>query len=180
MKKRLACITACGALVLPFAAHAQGGYLGAGVGYASIETEEIFEDGDINLEDDRRTWQVYGGYRFMPYFGLEANYVDFDEASDSGAVFSSDGFGLALAGHLPITDAFTLSARVGQFWWDAEASANLGDLDFSFDDSGNDTFYGVDARFGGNEGLAFVVRYDRYDIGETDIEMPSLNLEWGF
>ncbi|HLU60950.1 MAG TPA: outer membrane beta-barrel protein [Gammaproteobacteria bacterium] len=179
MNKRLAYIVACGALATPFAASAAGGYVGAGVGYASIETEEIFDNG-IRLEDDRRTWQVYGGFRFAPFIGLEANYVDFDEASDSGAVFSSDGFGLALAGYLPITDAFTLSARVGQLWWDADASANLGDLDFSFDDSGNDTFYGVDARFGGNEGLAFVVRYDRFDVGETDIEMPSLNVQWGF
>ena len=187
MKKSLVSTTVAFLAVIPFAAGAasawdssrMGGYIGGGVGYAQIEGEEIFDDGDINFEDDRTTWQLYGGFKFAPYFGLEANYVDFDEATDTGVVFATDGFGLAIAGHLPVTDYFTLSARVGQFWWDADLSVD--DFDIAFSDSGNDTFYGVDARFGRPDGgLGFAIKYDRYDIGNTDINMPSVNVEFGF
>lgn len=184
MKKSLVSTTIAALAAMPFAAGAfdttrMGGYVGGGLGYAQIEGEEIFDDGDVNFEDDRMTWQLYGGFKFTPYIGLEANYVDFDEASDSGVVFATDGFGLALAGHLPVTDYFTLSARVGQLWWDADLTVNDFDVDFS--DSGNDMFYGIDARFGRPDGgLGFAIKYDRYDVGNTDINMPSVNVEFGF
>lgn len=172
--------TAFGAL--PLAANADmGGYFGGGVGYAQIDGEEIFDDGDVNFEDDRMTWQLYGGMKFTPNIGLEANYIDFDEASDSGVVFASDGFGLAVVGHLPISDYFTLSGRLGQLWWDLDATASTDNFDVDFSDSGSDIFYGVDARFGrADGGLGFVFKYDRYEVGSADINVPSVNLELGF
>lgn len=182
MIKRLAGTTMCAALfTAPLAAGATDGYFGGGLGYAQIENEEIVQNGDLTLEDDRTTWQLYGGFKFVPQFGLEANYVDFDEAADSGVTLAADGFGVALAGHLPVTDMFTVSARLGQFWWgaDIDFDDNANRVDYS--DNGNDMYWGLDARFGREGGgIALALKYDRYELDGTDINMPSLNLEVGF
>lgn len=181
MIKRLLGTAICTAVgMAPLAASAADGYFGGGLGYAQYENEELVQNGDLTLEDDRMTWQLYGGFKFVPQFGLEANYVDFDEAADSGVTLGADGFGVALAGHLPVTDMFTLSARVGQFWWNADVDFDDSANRVDYSDSGNDMFWGIDARFGRSEGLAFALKYDRYELEGTDINMPSLNLEVGF
>lgn len=187
MIKRLGICSICIATAsLPFAANADrlldeeiGVYGGVGVGYGKFEDED-FLDEDNELRDDRMTWQAYLGGRFTPYIGLEAGYVDFGEADGEGGFLDANGVTAALGAHWPITDTVTLSGRVGQLWWDSSGTGFTPVGDFSFDNDGNDTFYGVGAHFGPSEGIGLALRYDFYELDNTDIEVPSLNLEFGF
>ena len=188
MNRRLGMYAICAAAAsMPFAANADrllddeiGVYGGVGVGYGTFDNED-FLDQDNELRDDRMTWQAYFGGRFTPYIGLEASYVDFGEADGDGGFLDSNGLGAALGIHLPMTETFTLSGRIGQLWWDAQGTAigaPLNEIDFDVD--GNDPFYGVGAHFGPDEGIGLEVRYDFYEIAETDVEVPSVNLAFGF
>lgn len=178
MIRRLALATGCLTLLAPLfpAVAAVDGFVGGGVGYASLESEDFF--GDNNLQDDRMMWQVYGGWKFAQFLGLEAHYADFGEADNDGFVLDSNGVGAALALYLPLTDRFGLSARAGQLWWDADAS--IEDLDIEASSDGEDPFFGLGAHFGRDEGLGLSLRYDRYELDTVDIDVPSINLELGF
>lgn len=187
MINRLGICSICVATAsLPFAASADdlfdqevGIYGGVGVGYGTFDNED-FLDTNNELRDDRMTWQAYLGGRFTPYIGVEAGYVDFGEADGDGGFLDANGVTAGLGLHWPITDTFTLSGRVGQLWWDSSGTGLTPIGDFEFDDDGNDTFYGVGAQFGQSEGIGLSVRYDFYELDNTEIEVPSLNLEFGF
>lgn len=187
MIKRLGiCAMTLAAAGLPFAANADrvfddeiGMYGGVGIGYGTFDNENFLTE-DNELHDDRMTWQAYLGGRFTPYLGLEAAYVDFGEADGEGGFLDANGVSAALGVHWPVADTVTLSGRVGQLWWDSTGTAIAPLDEFEFDADGNDTFYGVGASFGPDEGIGLSVRYDFYELEETEIEVPSLNLEFGF
>lgn len=188
MIRRLGTCTICAAMAAtPFAANAAdelfdrevGVYGGVGIGYGTFDNEDFLTD-DNELRDDRMTWQAFLGARFIPWLGIETSYVDFGEADGEGGFLDSNGVTAALGVYLPVTPSITFSARAGQLWWDATGTAVAPLNDFEFDADGEDPFYGVGASFGDSEGLGFGVRYDRYELGETDIDVPSVNLEFGF
>jgi hypothetical protein len=43
-------------------------------------------------------------------------------------------------------------------------------------DNGNDTFAGIGMRLGGDEGLGVRLEYEQYDIGNAEIDLPSISL----
>lgn len=156
-----------------------GPYAGVGIGYGTFDDENFLTD-DNELRDDRMTWQAFIGAKFTSYIGLEASYVDFGEADGDGGFLDSNGVGAALVLNLPINDSFSLSARGGQLWWDATGTGVAPLDEFDFDVDGEDPFYGVGAHFGDGEGVGLAVRYDFYELENTEIEVPSVNLEFGF
>lgn len=188
MTRRLGTLPVCVALLAaPVIAGADtlfdddiGPYAGVGVGYGKFESED-FLTADNDLRDDRMTWQAFLGAKFTSFIGLEAAYVDFGEADGDGGFLDANGVSAALVLALPIGDSFSLSARGGQLWWDASGGgvgAPLNEIDFDVD--GEDPFYGLGAHFGDGEGIGIALRYDMYELDETDIQVPSVNLEFGF
>lgn len=156
-----------------------GPYAGVGIGYGKFEQEDFLTEGN-DLRDDRMTWQVYLGANFTDWFGLEAGYVDFGEIDDEGGFLDANGVTAALAFHIPLHESFSLSVHGGQIWWDSTGSAVAPLDEFEFSADGEDPFYGVGAHFGSGEGVGVNVRYDRYELGEADVDVPSVNLEFGF
>lgn len=173
-------------IALPMAASADsvfdddiGPYAGVGIGYGKFEQEDFLTE-DNDLRDDRMTWQAYLGANFTDWFGIEAGYVDFGEIDDEGGFLDANGVTAALSFHIPVHESVSLSLRGGQMWWDSTGSAVAPLDEFEFDADGEDPFYGVGAHFGSGEGVGVNVRYDRYELGEADIDVPSVNLEFGF
>lgn len=177
-KKCFASLAAVCAL-MPFTVAAQGGYAGLGIGYGSYDNEDFFTANN-ELHDDRSTWQINAGMRLSPWFGFEGSYVDFGEADGDGGFLDANGFGAAAALHMPVHDVTTLSVRVGHLWWDASGTAVAPINDFHFDEDGSDPFYGVGIHVGNEQGLGAGLRYDWYELDETDIEVASINLIYGF
>lgn len=186
MNRRIGILSACAATAFAPLVGADtffddeiGVYAGVGVGYGTFENED-FLDEDNDLRDDRMTWQAYVGGRFVPWLGLEAGYVDFGEADGDGGFLDANGATLGLGAHFPVHETTTLSVRAGQLWWDSQGTAITPINEFDFDADGEDPFYGVGAHFGPDEGIGLSVRYDWYELDETDIEVPSINVEFGF
>lgn len=174
MKKKLWITVLPSFLLLPALwAHAQDTrnnepafYIGAGYGG--------FKSRGGEFDDEKDLVEGVVGFRPIPYFAIEANYIDFGEYGGRVAKSEVDGYGAALVGRLPISDSFALYAKGGQFFWDADVKA-LG-IKRSYD--GDEPFYGVGAEFAVNDWLGFNLEYSRYEVElDTDEIGPTLDNE---
>lgn len=89
-------------------------YLGAGWGRFNLDLDN-FNDVDQAVHDithstDDDSWKIFAGYRFSPYFALEGDYVNFDQATDGFVGTGSSGnYRLHIDGFAPL-GAITLPA----------------------------------------------------------------------
>lgn len=136
-----------------------GAYIGAGYGLIDVN--------DSDFEDDDATKKLYFGGKFGRYVGVEAGVHDYGEASSELASWELDGKTLAIVGFLPFNESFSLFAKAGNLWWDADVSV-LG-IDGDFD--GSEVFGGVGAQFSFNKNFALRAEYERYKVELEDDEI---------
>jgi outer membrane protein with beta-barrel domain len=158
-----------------------GFYIGAAVGQAGVDSEEL-DLGTIteDFDGDDTGFKVIAGFRPLEWFAIEANYVDLGTASDNIAGVNVDvdtkgidAFGVLFL-PLPVVDIFL---KAGVISWDLDANVSgLG----SVSDDGTDLAYGVGAGVGfGNFGVR--AEYERFEIEDTDtVDMISLGFTWTF
>jgi opacity protein-like surface antigen len=151
------------------------GYLGGGLGYFRLNDDD-FLDEDDRFRDNRWAWKAYGGAQFNSVLSAEGGYVDFGSLSDGPARLDADGWYIAGMAHLPLIPGFAPYAKIGNLFWDVEASSPLG----SVNRTGNDVFYGVGARFSVSRHLQLRLEYDRMKVHNSDVDMGSLNLQYRF
>ncbi len=165
-----------------------GFYIGGSVGQASL----TINDFEIDLESfdykaDTTSYKVIVGYRFMGFFALEGNYIDFGTFKDSVDVSGEpanietnlNGFDVVAMGMLPlgIADFF---AKVGLVSWDSDIQAAIGSIVELGSDSGTDMVYGLGAqvRF---KGLAVRGEFEYFDIAGADsVYLVSLGATFTF
>ena len=101
-----------------FGAHAQSAqveaktsdfYVGGNYGYLRVEGEDDFDD-------DKDVWQGIAGYKFNEWIAIEGSYIDFGDYGNDLAGAETDGYTAAVKGILPLTERFSLFAKVGQLW----------------------------------------------------------------
>jgi Outer membrane protein beta-barrel domain len=85
---------------------ASGPYVGAGWGRFNLDPENISEFGN-GIADITKShadaFKITAGYRFMPYFALEANYIDFGNPQSTFTTSGSDGnYKLHASGFAPM------------------------------------------------------------------------------
>jgi hypothetical protein len=172
-------------LLLGFAAdsRAQGVYLGGAYSWATLDVQDV----DANLLDDNaNAYKLFLGYEFPKFIGLEAAYLDFgsyevgdfEELEDLTVDADLSAWTAALTGRIPLGDLFTIYAKVGYFFWDAEfkAAEDIGDLT---GESGEDLFYGAGVRL--NFGKFSVLgEYEQFDGEDFKNDLFSLGLRWTF
>ncbi|HWK52238.1 MAG TPA: porin family protein, partial [Steroidobacter sp.] len=141
-----------------------GFYVGAGVGSATIELDEDFDDFKFDASDT--AFKVFGGYNFNQYFAIEAAY--FDGGKPEETVISVPGFrgtveagttGLiaSVIGRLPIGDYVSVYGKLGFASYEAEINARVnGDVIDSVTGDDEDFAYGVGIAF--NVGPSFELR----------------------
>jgi hypothetical protein len=153
-----------------------GFYVGAGLGKAGVEVNgndpNVGDISDIDFDGSDTGWKLLAGYRFMPYFGVEASWNDFGKPDDSHDVlgvpveteFETDGFDASLMGYLPLGPV-DLFARAGWFKWDIEANQSSGGgIAQRFKDNGNDLTYGVGVQGFLFNRLGLRAEYQVYDV----------------
>lgn len=153
------------------AAEPTGFYAGAGVGQ-SIVDESFADDEDVG-------YQVFGGYQFTPYFGLEAAYTDFGEVDlrDNLGELEADTWSLVAVGTLPFTDKFSGYAKAGFHSWDAEMNApGIGRVD----DDGTDPTYGLGLQYRFNDRLALRGEYSRFEMDDADVDLAQVQVRFDF
>lgn len=158
--------------------------IGAGYGLTKLK------DGDF--KEDEAAKKVFALVKFNEYIGLEASYIDFDEAGNDVLTLDADGKSLAIIFEAPINEVFSLYAKGGQLWWDADSSVSALNASGSYD--GDEGFWGGGAKFRLTDNLDIRVEYERYDFkisrDEIDVLQPddinmnvdfvSVNLQFTF
>ncbi len=202
--RRLAIAALLAALLAPPALTAAW-YGGAAAGLTSLgHTVRDFDDGSIligDVDDEDYGWKLFGGYRFLPFLGVEAGYVDLVNDSDSTPSFVgfSDGSGPlyrrgpvsvdiddptgfygAAVGRLPIGSRFALFAKLGLFNWSADVTTiNLG-VAQTIGDSGTSTMAGAGFEAKILPLLRLRAEWERYaEIVRGDVDLISIGIVLG-
>jgi OOP family OmpA-OmpF porin len=144
---------------------ASGIYIGAGYGVSGFDDDNLASGQD--LDDQDKMAQVWAGYKFNKYFGIEARYAGFGTFSTPDAELDS----AAISGHVVATiplggSGFALFGNVG-----------YGNVDFDVsDDEGSasetETAYilGAGVRWHITEMFSISVQHDRYAFEVDDFD----------
>ena len=156
-----------------------GFYLGAGLTQSRWEADNFDVD---DVDDEDNSWKVIAGYRFNPYLGVEANYIDFGETSAPvaplGQRFDAEakGFALYAVGSVPIS-MVDLYAKAGAARIDGEGQ--FGDLAFNDDDT--EFAYGAGVRVRLMENFAINAEYEKFETDVVgDLDLISLGATYSF
>jgi len=150
-------------------------YVGVGAGYYRINDNDFLDDDD-ELKDNRHALRIYAGVEASRIFGIEAAYTDFGSTSDGPADMELTGWSLATLINIPVSEVVMPYGKIGVMSWDRERSVGS----VSSSDDGRDLFYGLGARFTLMDNVDMRLEYERYSIDDTDIDMASVNLQFGF
>lgn len=143
--------------------------IGAGYGLTKLK------DGDF--DEDEAAKKAFAVVKFNEYIGLEAQYIDFDDASNGSLNFDVKGKALDLILELPVTEGFSLYAKGGQLWWDADTRIDTETFVLNDDYDGDETFWGLGAKFRLAEHLDLRVEYERFnfEISRDEIDVLQAN-----
>ena len=163
-----------------------GFYLGAGVTQVRFDDDNL-DLGDLgdqleDIDDEDTSFKVIAGFRFIDAFGIEANYVDFGEATAQvplvGELFAeAKGISAFAVGFLPVGPV-DLFAKGGLVYTEVETGGG----GLSFDDDSTEFAYGAGAqvRIGS---LAARLEYEKFEVGTDvidDLDLLTLGLTWTF
>lgn len=139
---------------------------------ASLTDSEVEESG---FDADDSNYKIFGGWRFMDSFGVEAQYVDFGDFDfGPGVSIKSTSLDFFAVGIFKVW-RFELFGKAGLAYWDTDVSG------FSFsDDSGTDFAYGAGAAFRLGDRVHIRGEWEVFDVDEADIDMFSLGLDFRF
>ena len=105
-------VGACAASTAALADNAAGFYLGAGVGYSTVRSDDPAYGYPGYFNDHETAWKVMAGVRPIPFVGAEAEYIDFGQPGHNGNP-NVDGFdshpraaALFAVGYLPLPVPF--------------------------------------------------------------------------
>ena len=160
-----------------------GPYLGGGYGQFDVKVDDLEGVTDVlgDLDTDDSAWKLFFGWRFNPYFSLEADYIDLGnprgnfEASGSSGDYELELAGVAgyVIGTLPL-GIFELSAKVGYYFHDVNQQIDFdnigsgnGDV-LESDNNGEALVYGVGAGVTFIEHINVNIEYELMDIDEVE------------
>lgn len=183
-------------LAAPAAAQENRTYVGLGLGQSTVQDwdRSVIDDGSftsIATEDSDTGFRLVGGMELNPNLAIEVGYTDFGEATADGdsdgtgffwfagpvsADLSATGIDLGLIGRLPVSEGFSVHARLGLLLWDAEISLADSGGSIGGSDDGNDPFVGIGAEFGMGGSVALRGDFVRYSLDDIDVDTLALTL----
>jgi len=87
-------VGACAASTAALADNPAGFYLGAGVGYSTIRSDDSAYGLPGYYNDHQTAWKVMAGVRPIPYVGAEFEYIDFGQPSNDNGYYNTAYYGL--------------------------------------------------------------------------------------
>ena len=168
-----------------------GFYLGAGVGYSTVRSDNPGDGLPGALNDSQLAWKLIAGVRPIPYVGAEFEYIDFGHPNhaDNG-VKGIENFGLdshpraeALfaVGYLPLpVPFFDVFGKVGVAQLQTDVTTFEGASQF-FRQEQSDTrlAYGVGVQSKA-WGISFRAEYERINSPFGDPDAVTVSATWTF
>ncbi|MBB1269228.1 OmpA family protein [Shewanella sp. SR44-3] len=174
--------------MLPFAASAAEEltpwYVGTGVGVNNYEPSCDLKTMKTCGKDDPYAWDVFGGYMFNEYFGLELGYRDLGRAdwtdySNKSHDVGARGASLGLVTRIPLANNWSITAEAGAFNYLLSNKKQAGSEYYS--DNGVAPYVGVGVGYNFTDNLALQAKYRRYET-LNEKQWDTLSMEsnyWG-
>ena len=164
-----------------------GPYVGIGWGHFNLRLDNLDEVGqqvDSIVHSGHDAWKVQLGYRFTPFFALEADYMNFGTSTDSFVGTGSDGnYNLHMSGFAPY-GVLTLPIGPVEIYGKAGWLYYNSDLKVNLNSPGSQVFESSHSRsdftWGGGLGVTIArhvnlsAEYDRIRI----VNAPESNALW--
>ena len=160
-----------------------GFYLGGAYGRFNLGIQHLDDVPDaVQSVGHTRTdaWKAYGGYRFSPYIGIEAAYIDFGHAKDQFSATGSNGnYNVHLKGFAPslILTAplgpVEIFGKAGEYYYNVDTTINFDSPGPGIDSShsSNDFVWGGGVGFVIASHVTLRAEYEKLEIkngGNTD------------
>lgn len=166
---------------MPAYAQDSGGYVGAALGQAKFTQWCDTGGSPIQLtqcDDGTSGWKVFGGYRFNPFVGAEAVFIEWGKVSASTATASVSAkqrsFGIAGVASLPLGQAFALQAKLGLLSTEQTTQSPTS----SVDRSDTEAHYGIGARYAFASNWALRAEWEKAD--KLEAQLLSIGAEYRF
>lgn len=148
-----------------------GFYAGVGGGNSHLK----LGDEDLEVEANDIGYQLFGGYNFGRYFAIEAAYFDGGVLTDAvlgfDLEFGLDGFIGSAVGRVPVSDAFSLFAKIGVASYDAEVGLGFD----SQRDHRSDLSYAAGGELSFAEHWGLRIEFEAIDISDGDFYMLGVS-----
>ncbi len=160
----------------PALAADNGIYLGASVGQANLEIDDLAGLSAADFDGEDTAFKLIAGIRPLDWLAVEAAYVDFGQPDDSvlGERFEAEGDGISAfgVGFLAVGPV-DLFGKLGLIAWDTNFGGGL-------EDDGTDFAYGVGAQFR-VWSISLRAEYEVFDLSDVDdLSMISVGLTYTF
>lgn len=179
----LGCVAVLGMAMASGAALADqrdpGFYIGAGVGAANLEID------DIDFDDSDTAFKLFGGYRFNEYFGVELAYFDNGTAEQDlfpGTLeIESKGVNASAVVTAPFGENLSVFAKLGYASIDLEAAIRgLGQRIDLGDDTEEELSYGAGLTYSFNEAWSLRAEYEAFDLDDADADQATVSVVFRF
>ena len=163
-----------------------GWYAGLGVGQSQYRNVASYIDATVkpvgttptSASTRSEAWKVYTGYQFNTYLGVEGGYTNLnDMTAKTGTLrtnVKSDAWTLAAVGTYPLTDKFSVNAKLGAAYVLSLAKAKDGTaLTRRIGDDGYDPYYGVGVSYALFDNLSVRADWERFDRKQLNIDLLS-------
>lgn len=158
-------------------------YLGASLGFSDSDLCDT-ADPDFDCDGSGGAAKLFGGYKFIPGFGLELAYVasmDMSMSMSNSDHYSRPhitlrGLNFSAVGFLPVSDSTDLTAKIGLFTWQTQGYFD----NYSAADSGSDISLGVGVDFKLNQSLTLRGELDRFKLDDSAATLLTVGIMWGF
>ena len=181
----LGCIAVLGLSALSAAASAAdanpGFYIGAGVGEARIDVD------DIDFDESDTAFKLFGGYRFNDYFSIELAYFDGGTAEEdrldvpANLEIESTGVNVSAMVTAPFGENFSLFGKLGYASLDFEVAANVfGQRIELDDDTEEEVSFGAGAAYKINDYFSLRAEYEAFDLDDADAGLATISAVFRF
>lgn len=150
-----------------------GWYAGFGFG------QSRYRDVGVSSANTRTEgWKVYSGYQFNNYLGVEGGYANLNDLTATTATARADvesnAWALAAVGSYPLTDKFSIMAKLGAAFVQTNTSIKVGaaPAQRTGDDS-YQPYYGVGMSYALLDNLSLRAEWERFDLDDYNIDLMT-------
>ena len=167
----LTCVfISCGSIAVADQSKSRGAFIGGGLGISTFDDGGAFAGSSFDDEDS--SFQIYGGYKFLPYFALEGRYVDLGTFTVNTLDIDVTAASIHAVGIVPF----------GESGWELFGQLGLGVVNFDLTglgDEDEEVFAGgIGVRFSPTSNFSLAIQTDVY-VWEDNSLGPVYDLAVG-
>lgn len=155
-----------------------GGYAGFSFGQSRYrDIPSSFTAAETRTEG----WKVYTGYQFNKYLGVEGGYANLNDMRASTTTpaaaalnTKSDAWTLVAVGSYPLTDKFSVMAKLGAAYVLTSTGVKVGTARTQRSgDDGYQPYYGVGVSYALLDNFSLRAEWERFDLDDTNIDLMT-------